>query len=296
LAAGNWGTAGGFVGALYWRLSTMPSIRRDRGNGWWARVVLNGRQIACKMFPPGKKGGPEWRAAKQWEEEQTLLAQAGKKTLTGLERLLAWGDGYLDHVERTMGKSSFVEKTTHMQSFFGFCRENGINSPEEVTTGMAHAFISSIYEQKSAELVNPPEVVINWKRRKRGGKKGEPGSVANKYRKNLLAAWNWGVDFVEGFPKALWPPFAKVKEYPVEQQERYVPPEEDVIKVLRQAHGQDLVMLLTYYFTGGRKSELFRLSWERDIRFDIGRIRLTDRKGKDGKKRVRWYDTRLRTG
>ena len=48
-------------------------------------------------------------------------------------------------------------------------------------------------------------------------------------------------------------------------------------------------MLLTYYFTGGRRSELFRLSWEHDVRLDSGRIRLTDYKGRSGKKRVRWH-------
>ena len=30
---------------------------------------------------------------------------------------------------------------------------------------------------------------------------------------------------------------------------------------MRQADRQDLVMLLTLYFTGGRRSEIFRLTW-----------------------------------
>ncbi|WP_154674791.1 hypothetical protein [Mailhella massiliensis] len=48
------------------------------------------------------------------------------------------------------------------------------------------------------------------------------------------------------------PPFLKVKPFPVKHGERYVPPESDVIKVFQQAEGQDLVMLLTLYFMGGR--------------------------------------------
>lgn len=43
----------------------MPTLRPDKGGRWLARVVLGGKQIACKMFPPGRKFGPQWRAAKK---------------------------------------------------------------------------------------------------------------------------------------------------------------------------------------------------------------------------------------
>ena len=114
----------------------MPSLRRDRGNGWWARVIVNGRQVACRMFPPGKKGGPEWRAAKEWEEEQQKAAQIHMESapiLTGWERLLAWGNAYLEHVERTMKRQTRVEKVTVMRMFFAFCNREGIDGPEGFT-------------------------------------------------------------------------------------------------------------------------------------------------------------------
>ncbi|MBQ5727370.1 MAG: hypothetical protein IIV56_00390, partial [Mailhella sp.] len=31
------------------------------GNCWMARVILDGKQVACKMFPSGKKHGKYWR-------------------------------------------------------------------------------------------------------------------------------------------------------------------------------------------------------------------------------------------
>ena len=37
-----------------------------------------------------------------------------------------------------------------------------------------------------------------------------------------------------------------------------------------------------------KRQEVFRLSLSRDLRFDEGLIRLTDHKGKGGKKRTRW--------
>jgi integrase len=114
------------------------------------------------------------------------------------------------------------------------------------------------------------------------------GNRANVYRKNLLAAWNWGVDFVAGFPQAV-SVMEKIKPFPVKRRERYVPPEEDVIRVLQVAKGQDLVFLLTLYFTGARRGEVFRLS-RGDIDLVAGKIRLIDHKAKDGAERVRWLD------
>ena len=252
----------------------MPTLRTDKGNRWMARVVLDGRQVACKMFPPGKKHGPEWRAAKEWEEEQRKLAEAGQlpvpvleetpQTPMGCERLLAWGEAYLAHAHRTMGRTTWVEKKTHMQAFFAFCRENRIDGLEAVTKPQVYVFLSLVQDERGAK-------------------------TANKYRKNLLAAWNWGMECVEGFPQVV-APFKGIKPFKVEQKDRYVPSEEDVVKVLQQVQGQDLVLLLTLYFTGGRRGEIFRLSWEKDVRLDIGKIRLSDHKAGNGQRRFRWLD------
>lgn len=101
-----------------------------------------------------------------------------------------------------------------------------------------------------------------------------------------MAAWNWGIDAIEGFPQAA-PILERIKPYQVESEDRYVPPEEDIIKVLQVAQGQDLVMLLAFYYTGARRGEIFRLTWA-DVDLQAGIIRLTDHKGGSGKKRTRW--------
>lgn len=238
----------------------MPTLRTDKGNRWMARVVVNGEQIACKMFPPGRKHGPEWRAAKEWEEQAKT---AVRKTVTASEKLLLWAEAYLDHVQRTMGHQTFTEKKLVMKDFFSFCRKAKVQGLEDMTSAKAYTFLAGIKD-------------------KRGG------NVANKYRKNLMAAWTWGVDFFDGFPQ-VFAPFRKVKPFPVQKEERYVPPESDVIKVLQQAKGQDLIMLLTMYFTGARRGEVFRLQWG-DIDLEAGKIRLKDHKDGTGKGRVRWLE------
>jgi integrase len=106
------------------------------------------------------------------------------------------------------------------------------------------------------------------------------------YRKNLLAAWNWAVNGVTGFPQTVCV-LERLRPFPVAKKKRYVPPEEDVIKVLQLTQGQDLVFLLTMYFTGARRGELFRLLWD-DVDLKEGKIRLTDHKGGEGAERERY--------
>lgn len=245
----------------------MPTKLKYRGNQWLARVVLAGREVESKLFPAGKKHGPEWLAARQWEMERKreleTAAERQRKILTDFERLLDWGEQYLAHAERTMTKSTYVEKKTVMQSFFIHCRERQVASIADVGKPMLMQWLAGLAERHGPDR-------------------------ANRYRKNLLAAWHWGIDAVEGFPQSV-PVLEHIKPFPVDAGERYVPPEEDVIAVLKQARGQDLVMLLTYYFTGARRGEVFRLTWA-DVNLEEARIRLTDHKAGAGRARVRWLD------
>lgn len=104
----------------------MPTLRPDKGGRWLARVVLDGRQIACKMFPPGKKFGPQWRAAKKWEEEQLAKAIQEQEIRTDLERLMVWGNDYLSHAQRTMSHKTYVEKQLVMRDFSTFAARPGL--------------------------------------------------------------------------------------------------------------------------------------------------------------------------
>lgn len=225
-----------------------------------ARVVINGKQTS-KMFPAGKKYGPEWREAKQWEEDQRNATGEQTQTLSGFELLKEWLREYLDNSRRKDSKKTVKEKEMVLCDFSVFCVDEGIKAIEEITSAKVYAFLAPIHDERG------------------------PG-VANRYLKNLKTAWAWGAEMVDHFPQ-IKGPFSKKHRFEVEEQERYVPPVEDVIKVLEQADGQDLVMLLTFYFTGARAGEVFRLTWDA-VDFSGGVIRLVDHKGGEGKKsRVR---------
>lgn len=242
----------------------MPTKLKSRDECWLGRVVINGRQVDSKVFPAGRMKGPEWTEAKNWEvqrKKELLAAQVQPKTLSGCELLLAWGERYLAFTERTMSRSTSIEKKTVMKDFFRYCREEGICSLEAVSKPMLMQWLLDVSEERGPDR-------------------------ANRYRKNLLAAWHWGMDALEGFPQEQ-PLLERIKPFPVDAGERYVPPEEDVIKVLNEAHGQDLVMLLTYYYTGARRGEVFRLTWA-DVNLTEARMRLVDHKAGGGRQRIRW--------
>lgn len=105
------------------------------------------------------------------------------------------------------------------------------------------------------------------------------GYAANKDRKHLIAAWNWGLKYIEQFPSGN-PCF--VDRFPEKRLRRYVPPESDFWKVLASVEDkQDRAMLLSYLHMAARRNEIFQLRWE-DIDFGEQQIRLYTRKRKDG--------------
>ena len=105
------------------------------------------------------------------------------------------------------------------------------------------------------------------------------GHAANKARKNLGAAWRWGERNLANWP---YMPnlFLNMERFKEKKQKRYVPPEEDFLKVYHLAEGQDKIMLMAYFHLGARRNELFRLKWS-EVDFSRKQVYLQTRK-RDG--------------
>ena len=148
----------------------------------------------------------------------------------------------------------------------------------------------SMFKQRFFKVISPTLPVSQLKPAKIMAyiikqKEERSGYAANKDRKNLVAAWNWGMKYMD--PPLPGPNPCLVDKMPEERQPRYVPPEEDFWKVFEIAEGQDRVMLLAFLHLAARRSEIFRLTWS-DIDFGNNRVRLWTRKRTDGTYEYDW--------
>lgn len=214
-----------------------------RGPKWVAQVRKNGKRRE-KKFNTRKE-------ALDWEAEQRNLPEENWKQETATVCLLDWANTYMDYAKAKFSAKTHDEKKSVFRRFFKVVEAT--LSVEALRPGQTLAYLQKQAQERS-------------------------GYGANKDRKNLLAAWNWGIKYM-GLPAPN--PFL-VDKFPEKRQKRYLPPEKDFWKVYEIAQeGQDKIMLLAYLHTAARRSELFQLRWE-DVDFGDGTIALGTRKRMDG--------------
>ncbi|MCA1944421.1 MAG: site-specific integrase [Desulfovibrio sp.] len=165
---------------------------------------------------------------------------------------------YLDHVKARHSAKTYAEKH---RAFRYLAKYTGEIAVEQIDAHAAIEFLDQLHEERS-------------------------GSVANRARKNLGAAWEWGLRFIRGFPQVS-NPFLAVDKYPEDSTGRYVPPAEHFWRVYETAEGQDRVMLAAMFYLAARRGEIFRLTWA-DVDFDGGKVRLTTRKTRGASLREDW--------
>lgn len=110
--------------------------------------------------------------------------------------------------------------------------------------------------------------------------KERSGYGANRDRKNISVAWNWGKKYIEGFPQKD-DPLKDAERFPEVRQPRYIPPEQDFWKVCNSCQAQDRIMLLAFLHLGARKGETFKLKWD-DVDFENMTVRLWTKKREGG--------------
>ncbi len=110
-------------------------------------------------------------------------------------------------------------------------------------------------------------------------KRDTSGTTANHDLRNLRALFNFGLH-----PRRKWikdNPTLGIEFFPVEKKIKYVPPKEDVLKVILAADKDTQDYLWTIFHSMGRMSEINRLTWQ-DINFDDKSIILYTRKKRGG--------------
>ncbi|MBI9080600.1 MAG: site-specific integrase [Pseudodesulfovibrio sp.] len=221
----------------------MPYLDKKSGK-YRAQKMIDGRRRS-KLFASKV-------SAKKWEAQQTEEAWVAEQQALALHSLLEWSVEYLEYSKQRHAPKTYKgEKVPAFNRLFEAVHHGLL--VEDLTVTHCMKMLKSQAEKRS-------------------------GNAANKDRKNLGAAWNWGVKYL-GMPKDN--PFTAVEPFPVELQPRYVPPEADFWKVHAVARPKDQLFLLTMLHTGARLGEILKLTWD-DLDLESGTITLWTRKRAGG--------------
>jgi len=231
----------------------MPYKRTQNGKTTWiGQVQWNGIRK--------KKTFSTKREAAKWELKLRKQLKSPKQNTTPTDSVLEWANSYLDYAQKYQPKV-FSEKKSEFKRFLSHKTVNPDNPITELTPGLVMDYYQGQFKKRGGKVVN------------------------NKIRKNLAAAYSYGVKY-RNFPMPN--PFLVPERFPEDEiRGHYVPPENDFWAVYRVAEGQDRLLLLTFLHTAGRRSEVYRLKWE-DVDLDSRQIALKTRKSKDGSLRKDW--------
>ncbi|MCF8074034.1 MAG: site-specific integrase [Desulfarculaceae bacterium] len=222
-------------------------VTKNGKTRWFARVQKGGniRTKLCKTRAE----------ALAWEAEQ----KAADWSKTDMDSLTVhdWATKYLDHAKQRFTGNTYVEKRSAFKRLLKSVDSSMLTRDLTVAQMLEHLKVQF---------------------------QGRSGYAANRDRKNLTAAWNWGHKYL-GLPMPN--PVALVEKFPEQRKPRYVPPEEDFWKVFDLAEGQDKVMLAVAFYTAARRGEIYRLAWE-DVDWSNKRVRLSTRKRQDGSMEYDW--------
>lgn len=220
-----------------------------------------GKKYIGQIKRGGKKKEKSFKTKREalaWEAEMWQQSDEDWFGKTSIICLGDWAKQYLDYAKAAFSVKTYSEKRLAFRKLFEFL------DPASPVNGLTSAVLLP-YLQEQMKL--------------------RSGYAANKDRKNLVAAWNWGMKYLD--PPLEPPNPCLVAKMPEKRTPRYIPPESDFWKVYDIAEGQDKVMLLTYLHLAGRKSEVFRLLVS-DLDFDNSRVRLSTRKCVGGNLEYDW--------
>lgn len=241
----------------------MPTKISKKGKVMWTAQVR--RQLPDGTLFRKQRLCATRREAIAWESElRAVLDREAAEIATGswvsrATTTMQWAEEYLDHCNRFCEKTMWEKQRTFKLLFAA----EDSSERKIVPPDLPAANLSGYHAQK----------VLDWVYKTKGG------GVANRTRKNLCSWWTHQARMYKILDRVN--PFTPVRKYPEQSEEQYTPPEEDFWKVVEMTEGQDRAMILTYFYSAARRTELFRLQ-VKDLDFERGTITLRSRKNRVG--------------
>lgn len=222
----------------------------DKKKKKWKGVVKRGKDRFTHLFQTKTE-------AKVWEVEKLKELESPKpeNPQTVMDFLTASNE-YLDFCKLRFSSTTYCEKRK-------LCKDLLKRWGNVAVTDISSVMVMKHLEERARKISN---------------------NAWNKDRKNLLAMFNW----LRKIYRIDHNPVVYVDRMPEERKVEYIPPPEDIDKVMMASSGQDRVMLQCYYFTFARRSEIFDWTWE-DINFEKQWYRLWTKKRLHSDKQVDYF-------
>lgn len=221
----------------------MSVWKNKKRKTWVAKFKFQGRQYKKEGFKTRSRA-LEWEVQKRKELKNPSEPEPIRLTFSQVSTM------YLEDCEARFQKNTWRQKAFVYRNLLSFVNED---PPAD-----------SITKQTFREyLVN------------RRAKKGN--CAANRDLKEFKALYNWCIRY----ELLLQNPCINITNYLENPKDRYVPPEEDIKKVIMAADPDDMDLIQILYFTAGRISEVLNLKWK-DINLEHNWIRLWTRKRRGG--------------
>lgn len=222
------------------------SVWRDKTTGKWRyKFQFQGNKYEAKGFQE-KLSAQEAEISAKKEAQNHQSKQKYSPSLKGV------AVKYLAHCRARMQKNTWRAKASYYDRFLAWLKSDPPMG--DISAGQLNEYLLHIQQS-------------------------EGGTNANRHLKDLKALWNWAMrqeslDINRN-------PCRYLDRFPEEKKPRYIPPSEDLDKVILVATQDDFDLLVCLRYTGARIGELLRLTWE-DVNFEKRTITLCTRKRRGG--------------
>jgi integrase len=250
---------------------------KDKKRGWFARFMMDG-QIYKKEGFPTKSEAAEWEENERYRIKHPEQPTPEMIPLTFAKVSNEYLSTYSSDFHQ---KNTFRQKVFVFRTFITFFQEDP--AIEELTPSDFTKYLKARKDANDLAALDNDRLTKEQKEfleeysflvRRKGS---EGNKVANRDLKEFKALFAWAnrQTIIQHNP------VINLEPYPEEETPRYIPPVEDIDRVILAATDWELDFIQTLYHTLGRLSEILRLTWK-DVNLAKRTVMLRTRKRKGG--------------